>query len=54
MVKQENMKRNPGLCSQVELDGILAQPLTDLGVLSEFQSMHVSWFGGHTKLQQPR
>lgn len=41
MVKQENMKRNPGLCSQVELDGILARPLTNLGVLSERQSIHL-------------
>ena len=32
MVKQENMKRNPGLCSQVELDGTPAQPPTNFGV----------------------
>ena len=29
VVKQENMNRDPGLCSQVELDGILARPLSN-------------------------
>ena len=47
MVKQENMKRNPGLCNQVELDGTPAQPLTNFGVLSELQSVHLchGWVG---------